>query len=616
MGPLGGWAHPFLTSLTTESGTHTMQISARSYLTAGVSLTTAAAIALTPVAVPTADRAVSIPNVTVSEINLTVTPGEIVAFFDTLRTRIDEFNASVAEVAAVPGQTLVDGVVAAMGLNDSFFESLINAVDNPTLRALLETMEVINDRALRSLAFYVDHSNQTIVLAGKDIGDLLGGIMTVSLSNILSSAVDALNNPLSFEKYAHVLAATVGSGFLVVNGSSLIAQKAGNAGFDLAFGTLDFVRAEATTALDAVRRLSFVASGATGSELVQAAVAAVGTIGLAPAYLGLRLPVSLAEETVLSAQSAFNTVFNSIAGYRDVEGQYVPGVVTAMGEAVREAIDEIGHGPLDPQRYLTATALMIAGSFDAANLSINAAGALTQVPFTLGINLIAPDSLRPNLTSVVVAENIQMANALSNLLRTAGLPDDIADLPLAVAEQVNDAITGTAYTVADGLANVNAAITGGTDLIVTVSNDIENAILGALSGEETDPPASGGDEPADNEPIIVVPPVDDSTDDEDDTDDDTEEGATDPDDFIVDDGDDTDWDDDEFGDADESGDADEALADEAPAEEDADIADEEADDSASKDGSEESRSEGSDSGDSADTSSSSESETGSDTPAA
>lgn len=475
-----------------------MQISARSYLTAGVSLTTAAAIALTPVAVPTADRAVSIPNVTVSDINLTVTPSEIVEFFDTLRTRIDEFNASVAEVAAIPGQTLVDGVVAAMGINDSFFESLINAVDNPTLRALLETTEIINDRALRSLAFYVDHSNQTIVLAGKDIADLLGGIMTVSLSNILSSAVDALNNPLSFEKYAHVLAATVGSGFLVVNGSSLIAQKAGNAGFDLAFGTLDFVRAEVTTALDAVRRLSFVASGATGSELVQAAVAAVGTIGLAPAYLGLRLPVSLAEETVLSAQSAFNTVFNSIAGYRDVQGQYVPGVVTAVGEAVREAIDEIGHGPLNPQRYLTATALMIAGSFDAANISINAAGALAQVPFTLGINLIAPDALRPNLTSIVVAENIQIANALSNLLRTAGLPDNIADLPLAVAQQVNDAIVGTAYTVANGLANVNAAITGGTDLIVTVSNDIENAILGALSAEQPsveppEPVGPGGD---------------------------------------------------------------------------------------------------------------------------
>lgn len=475
-----------------------MQISARSYLTAGVSLTTAAAIALTPVAVPTADRAVSIPNVTVSDINLTVTPGEIVEFFDTLRTRIDEFNASVAEVAAIPGQTLVDGVVAAMGINDSFFESLINAVDNPTLRALLETTEIINDRALRSLAFYVDHSNQTIVLAGKDIADLLGGIMTVSLSNILSSAVDALNNPLSFEKYAHVLAATVGSGFLVVNGSSLIAQKAGNAGFDLAFGTLDFVRAEVTTALDAVRRLSFVASGATGSELVQAAVAAVGTIGLAPAYLGLRLPVSLAEETVLSAQSAFNTVFNSIAGYRDVQGQYVPGVVTAVGEAVREAIDEIGHGPLNPQRYLTATALMIAGSFDAANISINAAGALAQVPFTLGINLIEPDALRPNLTSIVVAENIQIANALSNLLRTAGLPDNIADLPLAVAQQVNDAIVGTAYTVANGLANVNAAITGGTDLIVTVSNDIENAILGALSAEQPsveppEPVGPGGD---------------------------------------------------------------------------------------------------------------------------
>ncbi|CAN5558036.1 hypothetical protein BH11ACT6_BH11ACT6_59790 [soil metagenome] len=475
-----------------------MQISARSYLTAGVSLTTAAAIALTPVAVPTADRAVSIPNVTVSDINLTVTPGEIVEFFDTLRTRIDEFNASVAEVAAIPGQTLVDGVVAAMGINDSFFESLINAVDNPTLRALLETTEITNDRALRSLAFYVDHSNQTIVLAGKDIADLLGGIMTVSLSNILSSAVDALNNPLSFEKYAHVLAATVGSGFLVVNGSSLIAQKAGNAGFDLAFGTLDFVRAEVTTALDAVRRLSFVASGATGSELVQAAVAAVGTIGLAPAYLGLRLPVSLAEETVLSAQSAFNTVFNSIAGYRDVQGQYVPGVVTAVGEAVREAIDEIGHGPLNPQRYLTATALMIAGSFDAANISINAAGALAQVPFTLGINLIAPDALRPNLTSIVVAENIQIANALSNLLRTAGLPDNIADLPLAVAQQVNDAIIGTAYTVANGLSNVNAAITGGTDLIVTVSNDIENAILGALSAEQPsveppEPVGPGGD---------------------------------------------------------------------------------------------------------------------------
>src|SRR5689334_14727772 len=86
--------------------TLTMQISARSYLTAGVSLTAAAAVALTPVAVPTPDRAVTIPKVTVTDINLTVTPAEIVAFFESLETQIKAFNASVAEVAAVPGQTV------------------------------------------------------------------------------------------------------------------------------------------------------------------------------------------------------------------------------------------------------------------------------------------------------------------------------------------------------------------------------------------------------------------------------------------------------------------------------------------------------------------------------
>lgn len=547
-----------------------MQISARSYLTAGVSLTAAAAIALTPVAVHTPDRIVTIPKVTVTDINLTVTPAEIVEFINTVRLQINAFNASAAKAAAIPGQTVVDGITTAMTLNDQFFDSLVDAVGNPTLQALLETVEITNDRALRSLAAYIDQGNQTIVLAAEDIADLLTDTMAYALSNVLAAAVDALNNPLAVEKYAHVLAAVVGDGFLFTNGGSLIAQKAGNAAFDLTYGTLEFIRSEATTALDAARRLAYVASGATGSEVVQAAVSALGTIGLAPAYLGLRLPIGLAEQAVLSSQSAFNTLFRGIAGYRDSDGEYVFGAVTALGEAVRSSIDEIGHGPLDPKRYLAATALMIAGSFDAANIGINTAGVLAQVPFTFGIDLINPDGVRNNLTSILTVEAFQIGNSLSNLLSAAGLPDEIAEIPRSFAIEVNKAIVGTAVTVADGLANVNAAISGGTDLIITVSNDIENAILGGLSGGQTDPPASGGDddEPADNEPIIV-PPIDDDTDDQDTDDEDTDdEDGTDPDDLIVDDGGDTDWDDDEFDDAGASTEtADEVADDEAADEE-------------------------------------------------
>lgn len=489
-----------------------MQISARSYLAAGVSLTAATAVALAPIAIPANDRTVTVPEVTITDIQLTVTPGEVIAFFNNLLAQVKEFNAAVAETAAVPGQTLVDGINSAITLNNQIFDSLIDSTDSRALRFLFETLGVNNERSLRQLASFVGDSNDVVVLTGQEVADLLSSVVLGSLSNVLSATVAVLDNPLAFNNYTTLVSAGIGSVALAVNGAGLATQAITNAGFDLTYGAVDLVRVETLNALETVKRVIAAGSMVTGSTLIETVTHAVTDIAFAPLQLGVRLPASVIGEGLLSAQQGFNAVFDGIFGYQDAEGVAVPGVVTTATAAVIDALNQIGTGPLRPERYLAATAILVAGSFDSFNLSVNTIGDVAQVPFDFGINLFSPDSERGTITTALVLANREIARAVSRLLEAFGLPEDIVNLPNVISERVDDAIYAGARALVDGFSAANTVIAGGTAFVIDVSEQVESAILGVLPTPVTG--ATPDARQAGNEPSGgVVPVADDTTED-------------------------------------------------------------------------------------------------------
>lgn len=472
-----------------------MQISARSYLTAGISLTAASAIALTPLAIPANERAVTIPNVTVSDIQLTVTPGEIQAFFANLQGELEEFNAGVAELVGLPGQTLADALGSAITLNEDFYNTLRTLTTNTTLLNLLDALETSSVFGLESLQIAIEGDgelgvvgfNENLVLTTEQLANLLAGSITGSLSNVLSSFVAVLNNPLDVSAYAGLLSTGLvdTAGDLASNALSAV-SVIGNSGFDFASTGLWLLQDQIDNAIATVADLSDVAAGATGSALIAAVTQAVQSITLAPAQAISDVAFGVANDVLGAFQGGFNEILAGLNGYY-VEGEggediFVPGIVQIVSGSLQFAIDTIGSNPLNPENYLAATGGLLVGGFGSFNTGVRTIGNVAQIPGNLGINVTN------GVTGVITELNLTFANALTSVLTAIGLPADIANLPVTLATQFNAVIEAGADAIVSGFEIVNGVIETGTDFVIDVSTEIENVIVGVLP---TAPEAAG-----------------------------------------------------------------------------------------------------------------------------
>ncbi|ANW62400.1 hypothetical protein BCA37_01170 [Mycobacterium sp. djl-10] len=465
-----------------------MQITARSYLTASVSLTAAAALTLSPIAIPANERVTNLPTVTMADIQLTVTPGDVTAFFDNIQAEIESFNSAVAQFALVPSQTVVQGLQAAIELNNQIYDSLIAATDNVTLRAMLETLQVSADNGLQSLAFAVGDNGETVVYSHQQIADLLSGIVTGSLSNVIAAAVGVLNNPLTVGNYANLLSSgVVASAALVGTNTGEIIRSAAHVPLELTRTQLHLASSQINNALFAVGQLITDVVAATGSQLIGAVATAIESITLIPAQLVLNTPFQLVNNTIGAVDEGLNILLNGIVGNVASEGPAALGLIGIASTVLQVAINEIGANPLDPARYLEASGALIAGGFDSFNLSVATAGDLARVPLDLVYRVVNPEPGTGSLTYSVIRMNEMIGTALSGLLVELGLPEDISNLPRAVATQLNTVISGGADLLVDGLGFADEVIGGTTGFVIDVSNDIENALLG-----DVPPPA---DEP-------------------------------------------------------------------------------------------------------------------------
>ncbi|CAN5524930.1 hypothetical protein BH10ACT9_BH10ACT9_31200 [soil metagenome] len=441
-----------------------MEISLRSYLTAGISLTAASAIAFTPLVLPANEKALTIPHVSVSEIQLTVTPAEIVAFFDNLQGELEAFNADLADVVGIPGQSLFDALQLAIDANTDFYATLAGLTTNPTLLGLLAALEDSSNYGLESLQIAVGEGNDNIMVTTEDLANLLDSTITGSLSNVLSSFVAVLNDPFSAANYAGLLSTgLVATGQLVATNGLSALQVLGDSGFGFAFTGLDLAEDQIFNAITTVADLMDVGADATGSAVIEAVNAAIQSLTLGPIQALSDVGFGVTGDVLGGFQDGLDT---TLAGLGDI--------VTTVGGSLQSAINTIGAGPLTPANYLAASAILLAGGFTTFNTGVQTVGDVAQIPFAVGI------SITTGVTNVATDLNLQFATALSGVLAAAGLPADIAGLPVALATQANNLIDAGAGAVIDGLDLGGTLVDNSTQAIIAVSNDIEAAIFGVL----------------------------------------------------------------------------------------------------------------------------------------
>ena len=477
-----------------------MQISLRSYLTAGVSLTAASAIALTPLAIPANERAVTIPNVTVSDIQLTVTPAEIQAFFAELQTQLEEFNQGVAEAIALPGATLAGGLEIAIELNTEFYDTLRDLTSNATLTALLNALETSSNNGLGSLLTAVESATENVAITTGELADLLASTITGSLSNVLSSFVNVLNNPLDTAAYAGLLSLglvdTIQDAALNAGAAVGVAV---NSGFGFVDTGLNLFQSQINNAIGTVSSLMNVAADATGSDLVEAVNTAIQSITLFPALVVSNAVFGLKTVAIGGVQEGFNDI---LAG--------AGALIAITGGSLQFAINTIGANPLNPQNYLVATGGLIAGGFDGFNTTVNTIGSVAEIPFNRGITIAT------GVGATLAGLNTNFAAAFAGVLEALGLPDDIVALPGLIAGQLNEVIGAGTEIVVGGLEFGEEIVAGTTATVIEVSNSIEEAIFGVLPpvgagattlAVETEAPAlRAASEPA-GDPVGDVVPV-------------------------------------------------------------------------------------------------------------
>lgn len=286
-----------------------MDISVRSYLSAGVSLTAATAIAFTPLVIPVHLQPVPIPHVTVAELQLAVSPADIALLTADIQGALDEATATVAASAGVPGKSLIGVVNNIVTLLDTVFTGLIDATTNQTLAASLTILRTLSVDAFAKLAENLGLINPVIITTTAQVGELLTSALTGSLQNILVAVAKAVDDPLSLASYAELFTAGVASGQLLAGNSLEAIQSMGDGAFDIAGIALSEVTFQFNNAVSGLSALLTQLGDASDNTIVEAVIRAVQGLAIAPAVAVFNFGSDAVGTVLRTANTGFDLLF-------------------------------------------------------------------------------------------------------------------------------------------------------------------------------------------------------------------------------------------------------------------------------------------------------------------
>lgn len=435
-----------------------MEISARSYLTAGMALTTASATAfatlISPQSVP---HSLELPRISTSTIELKalITPADIAALINNLNIAVSSVSSTATSLVGVPGQTLAGALNSAAALNNTLWNGLIAATPNPTLVSVLNALRATANGGLTALASTVGAANTTLVLTTGQLTDVLTSTLTGSLGTALQAVANIINNPLSVAGYTGLLTAPLGiAGFVIDNGLAAASNLGVSA---LSFGTtlVTGVTSQISNILATVNALLSAPQGLSDNSLFNGALTALQGILSAP----VTAAVAGVDGVTSALAGAGSIVLTKLTNGATAAVNTWLGNGTTQG-AVAAAINTIGANPLSPASYANALSVLVGAAVTTANTAVATAGSLVSVPFTTGANLTT------TAANMITSFSNGLATTAAGLMQMAGLSPLLYNLPHVLVAGVNIAVnlaasaTSTVLNVIGGALDFGSALTG------------------------------------------------------------------------------------------------------------------------------------------------------------
>ncbi|WP_082691792.1 hypothetical protein [Mycobacterium sp. IS-1556] len=453
-----------------------MELSVRSYLTAGIALTAASTIALTPVVVAPSDHHLPMPYASASEIHLAaaISPADIAALAANLDAAMASITATVTSMVDASSHTLSGALTSAAALNDNLWDGLIRAAGgNPTLGSVLIALKAASAGGLAQLAQSVDATGSIVVLSSGQVADILTSTVTGSLASATHAVASIVNNPLSAASYLGLLTTPFGIAGMALQGGINAAAAIATGGVNLTSALVNAVSDQIGNAVSLVNGLLGAGKSLTDIALIDGALTAVQGIVSAP------VTAVLAGVTGITGAAANAATF----ALERVAGGASAVVSTWLGHgstpgALQNAIGAIGTAPQSPASYTNAVSVLLGAGVTTVQTVLGTAGSFASLPFRVGADLTG------TAAEVINSFTGGLATAASGLLQAAGLPSFVAGLPYAVAAAVTGAVNVAAFTTAAALDTIATAIDIGQAI-----GGIFNASPLALTAAAADPAA-------------------------------------------------------------------------------------------------------------------------------
>lgn len=439
-----------------------------------LALTTAGAMALTSLALPTVihpptsiSRVVAAPDVQLTGV---ISPAEVTALVDSLHEVLASTSSTVSTLVSVPGQTVAGALNAAATVNDVFFGLLsLASSSSPVLKAVLEGLRMVSANGLWRLASTVSSVNSAMVLSTKQLSTLLTTTLTGSLGTVVGAVADLLNNPFALSTYVKLADVPVdAAGLALHSGISALADLGTNA---LAAGNavVQGIAAQVNTAISAINAVFVIGHNMTASAALDGLLTSVHGIVTAP----LSALVNSVDGISTAVTNGADDVLGALADTAAADVRLWLGDGTSAG-AVQQAINAVGAAPLSIASYATAVSTLVAAAISTVTKTVGiSAQKLAQIPFTM-----AGDLAKAGAGAVNAFIN-GTAGVVAGLLQAAGVPSLLYNISYGVAAFAvavnNHLASGIAYTL-DGVATTvaralgaPAASTGKTSGVAAVS---------------------------------------------------------------------------------------------------------------------------------------------------
>ena len=441
-----------------------MEISARPYFTAGVALTAASAIALTPLMVPTEGHTIAIPKVSTAEVQLAavINPADVDRLIAALRTGLADITTGIGSVETFTTDTLAGALAEAQRLNTGFWEPIVAAAGTGVLGSLVTAVSNYSQASLAMTAESINGiAGATVTLPG-DITNIIGSTLIGSLNTALYAITDVINNPFKLSSYTGLLAGVVN-----IIGDSLVGQDpnhdtgllSGPAGTNSILSTalnatlggvigvvgLGFsgITGQVNLAVDSLNAALNTLAQQSGSQLLTGVVGVIQGLAINPIKI-------INNAGVLNGLVEIGfPLLGALSPITDATAKAVIGVQTGLNVA----LDAIGSNPLDLASYTTALGGLFNGGFD-----------VTGAGITIGTSLLTtPGSLLAGVTrttaGLVTELTTNLAATAAAVLTQIGL-GQAAELVVNLGAAVNTAVNSVRDIVADNvIGGINGVIT-------------------------------------------------------------------------------------------------------------------------------------------------------------